>query len=65
MAKDRQKGYKESAGLIRGFGDPKNAGIDSTPFQNLSDSAEAGFLKQQWDTKKPLAQNKKLDPGAQ
>jgi hypothetical protein len=65
MAKDKQKSYKESEGLIRGFGDPKNAGMDSAHFMNLRDSAEAGFLKQQWDTKQPLQENKKLDPEAQ
>lgn len=65
MAKNKAKSNKDSEGLIRGFGDPDSAGIDSTHFLNLRDSAEASFLKQQWDTKQLLRENKKPDPEIQ
>jgi hypothetical protein len=45
MAKDKLKSNKD--GSARSL--------------NLGDSAEANYLKQQWDTKQPLQQNKKAD----
>ena len=62
MTKDDEKNKKDSDGLIQGFGDPADAGIDSAHFLNLLGSAEASFLKQQWDTKQPLQQNKEAGP---
>lgn len=65
MAKGKAKSKKDSEGLIQGFGDPDAAGIDSAHFLNLRDSAEAGYLKQQWDTKQPLRENRTPDPETQ
>jgi hypothetical protein len=47
-----------------GNGNPYEAGIGSAHLPNLQDSAEASYLKQQWNTKTPLKQNKSLPPDA-
>ncbi len=60
--KDFDKLSQEMRG---GYGNPEAAGIDSTHFLNLRDSAEASYLKQQWDTKQPLQKNKSVPPHAQ
>jgi hypothetical protein len=66
MTKEEWKNNKQFDALSRemrgGFGNPEDAGIDSAHFLNLRDSAEASFLKQQWDTKQPLEQNKTGKP---
>jgi hypothetical protein len=45
MAKDKMKSNKD----------------DSARSLNMRDSAEASYLRQQWDTKQPLQQNKKSE----
>ena len=70
MTKEEWKNNKDFDKLSRemrgGVGAaPEDTGIDSVHSLNLSDSAEASFLKQQWGTKKTLKKNKSLPPEAQ